>query len=87
MRHGADLSDGAEAEYAPPHPKRSEEPLMSIVPCPDCGRPAEELERFVADGTEYARLRCGSAPALLLPAADLACSAPGLASGPRSAAS
>ena len=44
---------------------------MRTVRCPDCGRPAVEVGRFTVDDTEYARLRCGDAPALLLPASAL----------------
>ncbi len=50
---------------------------MRTVPCPDCGLPAVETGRFTVDGVEYVRLRCGSAPALLLPAAGLIRALPG----------
>ena len=48
--------------------------MTSTVSCPDCGRPAEVTSRFTlggADGTEYLRIRCRGALALLVPAADV----------------
>ncbi len=48
--------------------------MTSTVSCPDCGRPAEVTSRFTlggADGTEYLRIRCRGALALLVPADDI----------------
>ena len=45
--------------------------MLMIVGCPECGQPAEVLDRFVlasTDGpTEHLRLRCLAGHPLLLP--------------------
>jgi hypothetical protein len=50
--------------------------MLTIVGCPECGQPAEVLDRFVlssTDGpTEHLRLRCLDGHHLLLPTETLA---------------
>jgi hypothetical protein len=54
--------------------------MLTIVGCPECGQPAEVLDRFVlasTDGpTEHVRLRCLDRHHLLLRTESLAATSP-----------
>jgi hypothetical protein len=45
--------------------------VLTIVECPECGQPAEVLDRFVLDSTdgptEHVRLRCLGRHHLMIP--------------------
>ena len=53
---------------------RSAAPLL-MVTCPDCGLPAEVVDRFVLDSTngpvEHIRIRCAAGSPFLIPTSYL----------------
>jgi hypothetical protein len=81
-RHGLPAQARSAARRLPGRLSREEHLMLILIPCPECGVPAETTDRFALTGTdgpvEHLALRCSARhqfrmPANLLPAGSRTC--------------